>query len=121
MKTLSNELRQYLATALWSSSDLDDKDGEPLDRKYNLEDFSAEALAQAEKDWTEFKAQAGSLLDGLELDTVAHDFWLTRNHHGAGFWDGDYSKPIGEALTKLAHKFGEVDPYAGDDGKIYFL
>jgi hypothetical protein len=48
-------------------------------------------------------------------------FWLTRNHHGAGFWDGDYPKEIGEALTKLSHEFGETDAYVGDDGKLHLL
>lgn len=50
---------------------------------------------------------------------VAHDFWLIRNHHGAGFWDGDYPEDIGKRLTALAHTFGDCDLYVGDDGKIY--
>lgn len=60
-----------------------------------------------------------------DVDTIAHDFWLTRNHHGAGFWDGDYSESydagsIGEKLTAIADKFGEIWAYMGDDGLIYF-
>lgn len=27
---------------------------------------------------------------------LGHDFWLTRNGHGAGFWDRDELGPIGE-------------------------
>jgi hypothetical protein len=50
---------------------------------------------------------------------VAHDFWLTRNHHGAGFWDGDYPEPLGKQLTELAHSYGECELYVGDDSKIY--
>jgi hypothetical protein len=49
---------------------------------------------------------------------IAHDFWLTRNHHGAGFWDGDYGK-YGDKLTAIAQTFSEVDLYVGDDGLIY--
>lgn len=25
-----------------------------------------------------------------ECERIGHDFWLTRNGHGAGFWDGDW-------------------------------
>ena len=38
---------------------------------------------------------------------AGHDFWLTRNGHGAGFWDGDWQK-YGEMFTKIAQSFGEV-------------
>ena len=50
---------------------------------------------------------------------AGHDFWLTRNRHGAGFWDGDWPVAQGEMLTKASHGFGEVDLYVGDDGYIY--
>lgn len=111
-------INQYIETALWSS--LDDS-GEPLDSNYSMDDLSPESIKQAETDWDNFVTQAGGLLDNLDLETVAHDFWLTRNGHGAGFWDGDYDKSIGEKLTKLSEQFGEINLYVGDDGKLYFL
>jgi hypothetical protein len=49
---------------------------------------------------------------------ICHDFWLTRNRHGCGFWDGSY-KDLGDRLTNAAQAFGECDLYVGDDGKIY--
>jgi hypothetical protein len=48
-----------------------------------------------------------------------HDFWLTRNGHGAGFWDGDYEEELGEKLTAICKKMGSIDLYVGDDNKIY--
>ena len=54
------------------------------------------------------------------MESVGHDFWLTRNGHGAGFWDGDYEKEIGIKLTELSQQFGECHAYVGDDNKIYF-
>ncbi len=39
--------------------------------------------------------------------------------HGYGFWDGDWPKAEGKALTKAADAMGEVHLYVGDDGKIY--
>jgi len=35
----------------------------------------------------------------------ASDFWLTRNGHGAGFWDGGWDH--GDELAEIAHSFGE--------------
>jgi len=49
------------------------------------------------------------------IEQMAHDFWLTRNRHGAGFWDGDYPKALGEKLTEFSHKFGEVHILPEDD------
>ncbi|GAA3632936.1 hypothetical protein [Microlunatus ginsengisoli] len=49
---------------------------------------------------------------------VAHDFWLTRNRHGAGFWDRGYGED-GDTLTEAAHAYGGVDLYIGEDGRIH--
>ena len=111
-----NPVTDYLVCALWSSTD---DDGEPLDDRYGVEDISAESVARAESDFREFTLKAGGLLDGLDLTQVAHDLWLTRNGHGAGFWDGDYSEEVGSKLTDLAHDMGELNAYVGDDSKVY--
>lgn len=52
-------------------------------------------------------------------ELAAHDFWLTRNGHGAGFWDGDWIEPAATKLAKAAEAFGESYAYLGDDGLIY--
>lgn len=56
-------------------------------------------------------------------DYIGHDFWLTRNHHGTGFWDrysGDQEGTrIGQYLTDQAHAYGESYLYVGDDGKVH--
>ncbi len=44
-----------------------------------------------------------------DIACAGHDFWLTRNRHGAGFWDGDWPT-YGELFTTIAESFGEVDP-----------
>ena len=51
---------------------------------------------------------------------AGHDFWLTRNGHGAGFWDGDWSDNYAEMFTKGSKGYGQVDVFKGDDGKITF-
>ena len=109
-------LQSYLYTALWSSTGDNE---ECLDANYSVDDFSPEAISLAEIDIALFFALAKELIvDDVET-TVAHDFWLTRNGHGAGFWDGDYEH--GDELTEICKQFKEQTPYAGDDGKIYFM
>lgn len=120
-------LTSYIEAALWSSMDnTNDQGGEPLDRNYSASDLAPETLARMTTDCEKFQAEYTKAVNALdyvsgdfEETKVAHDFWLTRNRHGAGFWDGDYPKAIGDALTKLAHSFGECDLYVGDDGKLY--
>ena len=53
--------------------------------------------------------------------SAGHDFLLTRNGHGAGFWDGDWSDVNGAAdkLTMAAQSFECFGLYLGDDGMIY--
>lgn len=103
----------YLETALWSSTD---DNGEPLDARFTIQDIDGKSIGKAEKDCELFQLKAGNMIDGE--DNAGHDFWLTRNRHGAGFWDGDYPEH-GDALTAISHEFGECDLYVGDDGTLY--
>lgn len=41
---------------------------------------------------------------------AGHDFWLTRNRHGAGYWDRGLGN-LGKRLTESAHGYGEVCVY----------
>jgi hypothetical protein len=50
---------------------------------------------------------------------AGHDFWLTRNGHGAGFWDGDWTEPAATILTNAAKAFDECNLYLGDDQAIH--
>src|SRR6266851_3222861 len=95
-------LASYIETALWSSTD---SDGVPLDdSKYSDAELAPETLSQFKADCERFETEYRKLTSGLDDsvlriipqsncaygDRIAHDFWLTRNGHGAGFWDGDY-------------------------------
>jgi len=107
--------RQYLATALWSSTD---DDCNPLDRNFEIEDIDADTVAAAQADCDRFRELAGKMLNEGDEEQAAHDFWLTRNGHGAWFWGGDWPEG-GESLTAICKAFGEIYLYIGDDGKIY--
>lgn len=85
------------------------------------------AIAQSITECEDFLAlcdREGSLQQALEYQTlehIMHDFWLTRNGHGAGFWEpGDYGwSDLGDKLTEFTKHYGEVNLYVGDDGTIY--
>lgn len=121
--------RAYIVTALWSSND---EDGNPLDRDHSHTDLHPEAIARMAEDCRKFQEDnADTLTDAIatgdvvcgpdfeEYGRAGHDFWLTRNGHGCGFWDGDWPEPYAQALTDAAEAFGGSDLYIGDDGQIY--
>jgi hypothetical protein len=57
---------------------------------------------------------------GSSWERVGHDLWLTRNGHGAGFWDRGW-REFGNVLSEIARGMGSVDAYRGDDHLVYFL
>lgn len=80
-------------------------------------DFSDAALAQARPTVNDFVSQAGDLIDGLNLEQVGHDIWLTQNHHSAGFWDRSLGE-VGKRLTAIAHGLGYSDSYVNGQGEV---
>lgn len=109
-------LDAYIECALWSSVDLATE--EPLDSAYDITDIAPETLAEMRADCEAFAADNEIDLLGMEVGQIGHDFWLTRNGHGAGFWDRGLGAR-GDRLTDAAHAYGTVDLYVGDDGKLY--
>lgn len=112
--------RAYVTAALWSSIDnADDSGGAPLDDNYTWEDIAPEALATMRKECADFRQYAAAdLAKRGDDERSGIDFWLTRNGHGAGFWDRGLGS-LGICLTAAAKTFGSSDLYVGDDGKIY--
>lgn len=105
-------LTQYMGTAFWADA-IDD--GEPVS---DDTEWAAEATERARKDCESFwQANWQDVAD--DPTQAAHDFWLTRNGHGCGFWDGDWDEPQGSRLTAAAERFGECCVYVGDDGLLH--
>ena len=121
----------YVITALWSSNDeSDESGGEPLDLNYGPDDVAPATLERMRADCDRFYAANADALTcegvtyGPDFDQdgrAGHDFWLTRNGHGAGFWDGDWPEPQATTLTDAARAFSPVDLYIGDDGHIHAM
>lgn len=116
----------YLECALWSSTGAGEDCDEPFDQDHGIDDFTDAALRIA---WSEcadffFGDETADLLDKAkemqpEYDEAhaGHDFWLTRNGHGAGFWDRGLGA-VGDKLTQLSKSYGSCDLYVTDDGKV---
>lgn len=108
--------RAYVEAALWTSED-DSK--EPMDRNYSADDFAPEAMGKIMSECADFQEENAELLSRhWDAAQAGHDFWLTRNGHGTGFWDRGHGK-AGEILTEAAKRAGERMIYVGDDGKLY--
>jgi hypothetical protein len=81
--------------------------------------------ARIKREWASFKAAAIAMgfdavehrvgyinrHEGDEWDYAAHDWILTRNGEGAGFWDGEWDEEMGKKLTELSKTFGQLDVY----------
>jgi hypothetical protein len=124
----------YIECALWSESagitiDDDgtvhaapDDDTSFESHNFDASDIGEETLARMRADCEAFIAD-----NTADLATVAemrgarsqwsagslagHDFWLTRNGHGTGFWDRGYGA-VGERLSDASRPYGEAHLYA---------
>lgn len=123
----------YLRAALWStcvetedgngaSSPFGSEHSPPLEQLFCFEDIAhamsecrdfCEYVDDLENDpigghpsteWTEAK----SALAGMDPAQAGHDFWLTREGHGAGFWDRGLGV-AGDRLSDAAKTFGAGD------------
>lgn len=113
----------YVECLLWAGQDWSPVDaGEanpiPLDTNYGPEDLAPSLLESSRAECTEFYQANKTDLAGIDAEQAGHDFYLTRNHHGTGFWDRGYADGIGKRLTDAAHVYGETNEYA-QDGKVY--
>ncbi len=83
--------------------------------------LAGETEAYLRADCLSFWRRFGCYIDAAGNGAMqgGHDFWLTRNGHGAGFWDGDWDEPYGHMLDMGAKAYGEFQTYFGDDGLIY--
>lgn len=124
----------YLTALLWTmpGDEVNETPGDSI----SLSDLPPETVNEATADVVQFVELCGALFDqamecfdggyGQHSAEAAfgHDFALTRNHHGVGFWDRESEslpKFLGDALTRVCQKnFEEINLYIGDDGKAYF-
>lgn len=120
--------RAYVEAILFSSND---DEGTPLDENYTVDDFAPESVEKIVADCKKFQEDAADWISDdhralVNLQYTAEelagqDFWLTRAGHGSGFWDGDWTDEASDELCDATNDYESLEPYVGDDGKIYFF
>jgi hypothetical protein len=119
----------YVTCALWSTT-CEDADGDvvAMDSLYEPDDIAPDSQSVMWRDVIDFVT--GNFDDIADIPehvagrypdnagAVGHDLWLTRNRHGAGFWERGLGV-IGQRLTEAAHAMGPVDLYVGDDRRVH--
>jgi hypothetical protein len=106
-------LNSYLETAIWA----EESDENYLKGK-TIQDVDKESKANSAIDIYQFlqKAQqeAAEELNTQDSESLGHNLWLSRNGHGAGFFDDNNDK-----LQNLARNMKEINIFMGADGKVY--
>jgi hypothetical protein len=113
----------FFETLFWSETiETSDVDHEHYDVSFRDAGFGEANMSQEQRAALIAECEAFFNAHSHQFEkghaSAGHDFCLTRNHHGAGFWDGDYATH-GDTLTDAANKYAEVNLYLGDDGLVH--
>lgn len=118
-------LNAYIECALWASTDTGEDGTDDGNFEGEGELLTDDAIEAMRAEVVEFCRenrglieQASQLNDQFDEGMVGHDIWLTRNGHGAGFWDRGLGE-VGERLSARARLMGESTIYRGDDGRLH--
>lgn len=87
----------------------------------NIHNFEENSLIKTYLDIKKFLKLAGDAVNNIEESEIGQDLWLTRNHHGSGFWDRGYDEEISNKLTKAAKSLGEAELYIDNENKINII
>ncbi len=101
---------EYLETVQWAEAPDPDTSSE-----HDLFDGVRE---RAIRDVARFLGRCRAAgIDMTDVPDIGHHLWLTRQGHGAGFWDGDFGN-LGDKLTELARKMGELNVDTERRGRV---
>jgi hypothetical protein len=102
------------------SANLNSKNFDSFTRE-DMEDNSVIKVYEDVKKFVEMATSAVRVaVDEHGAEQVGHDLWLSRNGHGAGFFDRGYDDEVEEMLMSSAKKLGGVDLYINDNVKLSF-
>lgn len=106
--SLESFIDGYIECLLWSETD---DDGTPLDTYYNIDSFTKKAMKEIKQDCKAFYTMhSATWASAMNDEQAGHDFCLTRNRHGAGFWDRGLGA-LGDELSKLSNEYGSMNVY----------
>lgn len=122
----------YAECMIWANTYAYDENGEMGESdlyawqapgRWALDAFTPAARESIESDCESFASGndrdlRAAVQAGRPADHLGHDFALTRNGHGAGFWDRGLGD-VGDRLTSAAHAYGESNGgYGPNDSAI---
>ncbi len=116
----------YVRAILWSETrDAPEESGdEPLEDTFSPEDMTPKFWKRVRLDILRFIAADEPQVWRIDPEKAGIDLWLTRQKHGAGFWDSPWIKgngAYGQYLTMITDAtLPETYVYVGDDGELYF-
>lgn len=90
--------RAYLECAAWA----DAPEGQ------TQLDFTKAAIEEAKTDCVAFVDKFRILIEH-DPEQAGHDFWLSRNGHGTGFWDREeiWGEKVAQYLNEASKAFGQ--------------
>jgi hypothetical protein len=110
---INDILSNYLEAAFWT-----EEEQNPELQSKTINDVDQASLQKTKNDIMQFLRmalqQAREELKTYDSKSVGHNLWLSRNGHGAGFFDDNNDK-----LQNIARNMKSSDLYVGDDGKVY--
>lgn len=89
-------------------------DSRPMDSVYSVDDIPREIRKELGSDCRDFLNSCAFMV-AENPERAGMDFHLTRNGHGAGFWDGDWPE-FGDELTARSKPFGTAEIYSDPTG-----
>lgn len=114
----NDEVVDAVMAALLSGVELAlDERGE---RVYGLtvDDVAPGVVEELANEVSDFWHSCARDLVGIGAGQIGYDFNLTRNRHGAGFWDRGLGE-AGDRLTAMCRPYGEFVLYVGSDGTLH--
>lgn len=118
-KSLDAFTQGYIECALWAGAN---EDGEPLDAEwtiFNISDNTLEEIIADCRDFQEFNFADLELANEMGRDDshLGHDFFLSRNGHGTGFWDRGLGA-IGDRLHAASKVYSTFELIPGDNDEL---
>jgi hypothetical protein len=119
----------YAEALLWAGQDwsavddISEHNPRPIDENHSVDDISVPLWLEIIDECFAFISEettSEALSEAMELGSPGYgwegagiDFYLTRNRHGAGFWDRGFGT-VGAVLTAAAHPWGSTDEWCAD-------
>jgi len=89
----------------------------------DVDALAPETLERIASDCAAFMAKFPNGFGHADDAQAGRDFWFNRCGHGVGFWDRPalYGVNLARLLDEAAREAGNLDPYVGDDGRVYLM